>query len=563
MELVPVDEVARIISSVREFCRAKTDSEILSGLFSNKTEESNEFPEYLHDALRNYDQNECLAMVTQNKLAPAQAIVLLIAFYRGTLKETQWIGYNIVHYLGIMCKSGTHEAKTPLALHAFMLLNGFSQNLHACSAAHSALVAALASSAPKEAVKHGLLAAQCGNIRVFLHDQEALCRLNLEVPTGILDLATASILNKALGNPLVLTTNIVSAAEVDSVSFTEVEGERNVLWTEPAGDKFYYLFTQASQPSLKPALSVIKISDALFSVDISKVGMPRFYTFTKGYCVSDLSFGIDPFEVRPYIEIDEPVFVLEDSYSGKANISHFLLDKVPRLLAYKAMQPKGGVVLLCEDQPYYRSVLDDLGINSVVVPGEQRFSIRTPLLFLMSTMFNHFDHPANHALPRTLVELRKAFGVGEKPSGSARILISRADAKGRQVTNWAETEDLFREHGFKSVILSALSFKEQKELFVDAAYVVGVHGAGLTNVLFAPASCRVLEILPPLVASSTYWGTASGIGQRYQAFIADDPEMPRPDYRKWRHNSSNNRRDVRIDIQRLRLALRSFIADDV
>ena len=63
---------------------------------------------------------------------------------------------------------------------------------------------------------------------------------------------------------------------------------------------------------------------------------------------------------------------------------------------------------------------------------------------------------------------------------------------------------------------------------------MGVHGAGLSNAWFCRSGqARLLEILPPLCATSDYWKLAMAKGLRYDAFVADDPELERPDYATW------------------------------
>ena len=47
-------------------------------------------------------------------------------------------------------------------------------------------------------------------------------------------------------------------------------------------------------------------------------------------------------------------------------------------------------------------------------------------------------------------------------------------------------------------IRDRFSISEQVELFRTASHVIAAHGAGLTNVLFAPADVRILEIRPEL-----------------------------------------------------------------
>lgn len=74
-----------------------------------------------------------------------------------------------------------------------------------------------------------------------------------------------------------------------------------------------------------------------------------------------------------------------------------------------------------------------------------------------------------------------------------RILISRRFALERRILNESQIFAKLRPFGFKLVVLEDLSFREQVMLFSNATHIIGVHGAGLTNLLFAINAC-VFEI---------------------------------------------------------------------
>ena len=57
---------------------------------------------------------------------------------------------------------------------------------------------------------------------------------------------------------------------------------------------------------------------------------------------------------------------------------------------------------------------------------------------------------------------------------------------------------MLKKYKFRKVYLEQFSIREQVELFRTASHVIAAHGAGLTNVLFAPAEARILEIRPEL-----------------------------------------------------------------
>jgi capsular polysaccharide biosynthesis protein len=100
-----------------------------------------------------------------------------------------------------------------------------------------------------------------------------------------------------------------------------------------------------------------------------------------------------------------------------------------------------------------------------------------------------------------------------------------------------------------------MTARQQMRVFGEASHVVGVHGAGLTNVLFCAPGTRVLEILPALCAAPSYWVLSTQIGHRYHAVVADDPELPRPDYSTWSHRVEYNNRDLVMPAERLLAAL--------
>ena len=79
-----------------------------------------------------------------------------------------------------------------------------------------------------------------------------------------------------------------------------------------------------------------------------------------------------------------------------------------------------------------------------------------------------------------------------------RIYISRKLAVRRHLSNENEIMPMLRKHNFRKVYLEKMTIMEQVELFRRASHVISAHGAGLTNVLFAPKDARILEIRPEL-----------------------------------------------------------------
>ena len=100
-----------------------------------------------------------------------------------------------------------------------------------------------------------------------------------------------------------------------------------------------------------------------------------------------------------------------------------------------------------------------------------------------------------------LAEFQRVFasvrrGLRHRPDLPRRLLVARDRAENPRLET-AETDMLHRvaaEHGFVPVHFETMDFRDQAEAMFNAEAVIGVHGAGLANLLFGRNSLRVLEI---------------------------------------------------------------------
>lgn len=86
-----------------------------------------------------------------------------------------------------------------------------------------------------------------------------------------------------------------------------------------------------------------------------------------------------------------------------------------------------------------------------------------------------------------------------------RIYISRKDARLRRVVNEDELLEALIPLGFKSVSFTNMTVAAQAAIMKKARLVVAPHGAGLTNLAFAPNRIDVLELHSRDYYSSTFW----------------------------------------------------------
>ena len=121
------------------------------------------------------------------------------------------------------------------------------------------------------------------------------------------------------------------------------------------------------------------------------------------------------------------------------------------------------------------------------------------------------DHPVNFNnnptksilnIPDWIIKwLRKKYLTNIKNSNNflsyEKIYIDRkieVNIDNRKIINDEEVKSFLIKQGFEIVSLENYSFKEQVFLFNSAKIIIGLHGAGLTNVIFSKIRTKIIEI---------------------------------------------------------------------
>jgi hypothetical protein len=85
-----------------------------------------------------------------------------------------------------------------------------------------------------------------------------------------------------------------------------------------------------------------------------------------------------------------------------------------------------------------------------------------------------------------------------------RLLIARRGPT-RTIQNLDQVQDCLSKYGFETVYVEGLSLKEQILLFQSAAFIVGAHGAALSNLLWCAPGTKVLEFMPAVEMRPFFW----------------------------------------------------------
>jgi hypothetical protein len=101
------------------------------------------------------------------------------------------------------------------------------------------------------------------------------------------------------------------------------------------------------------------------------------------------------------------------------------------------------------------------------------------------------------------------------------LFLDRRPKYGRRLANGAEIERILHKYDFETVFCEDLPYAEQIGLLSQVRNIVGIHGAGLTNLLFSDIpSVRCLEILPESYLNPHYYWMLQMTGaERYDAIV--------------------------------------------
>ncbi|MFO1080512.1 MAG: glycosyltransferase family 61 protein [Reyranellaceae bacterium] len=129
------------------------------------------------------------------------------------------------------------------------------------------------------------------------------------------------------------------------------------------------------------------------------------------------------------------------------------------------------------------------------------------------------DALASFKLPAAMACLRADLlgPSASAPGGSRprRLRVVRPAAFARELVNEPEIAALTERYGFETVVPETLSMREQATLFASAEAVIGVKGAALTNIIFAPESCHLIVLSPSDFIDMFFWDIASVLGIGY------------------------------------------------
>jgi Glycosyltransferase 61 len=217
------------------------------------------------------------------------------------------------------------------------------------------------------------------------------------------------------------------------------------------------------------------------------------------------------------LRVEDCVVSLRTAYEG--NYWHLFDDVLARLaqLDEFGVAPETPVVVsrTLWERPYFQHLLarGPLQTRTWIVQGRLDF-VRARRSYVSKSV------PPDRARFERVLHL---IGAEATPSRrERRLFVRRAEGQARSLRNSDELERIAAGAGFEAIEPGELPPEEQITLFSEARSVVGVHGAGLANVLFrAGCPLDVLELLSPTWFGPQYFWLARAFGYGYRPILGE------------------------------------------
>ena len=241
-------------------------------------------------------------------------------------------------------------------------------------------------------------------------------------------------------------------------------------------------------------------------------------------------YAFDPFnspnpypKTLKYINPNKKILRVDEAISIRYswhNYYHFFIDTLAQFyLADYLDIPKHIPVVIpaqAKDLHYVKSFINlnkQLSVRPIIWQESNEFVLvknKTYLLKDFSFSIDAIKHTLNSFLDCSF----------QKDSGERKIYLKRDSAKRRSITNHSEVEHFFLSKGYEVIDSEKMTLEDQIKTFSSASKIIGLHGAGLTNIIFRNGRrLELTEIFPEGDEPKFYEILSSLLGFMYNKIL--------------------------------------------
>jgi hypothetical protein len=213
----------------------------------------------------------------------------------------------------------------------------------------------------------------------------------------------------------------------------------------------------------------------------------------------------------------KPVAIIYELWSS-TNYYHWICDSLPRLLLLKKNNIECTILLPNPTPDYVKQTIKWFGFNNIIeIEKDSIYKIDNIIVPDLTAAIAAQNESLMKEVRKAL--LSKYNIINSRPSSNTisihRVYSSRKSARFRKVDNESAVINLLEKYNFIIVDFDNYSFLDQLELMSNSNFLIGVHGANLTNMMFMQEESVIIEIMNKEVFNPCYYHLSSGLNMKY------------------------------------------------
>lgn len=258
---------------------------------------------------------------------------------------------------------------------------------------------------------------------------------------------------------------------------------------------------------------------------------------------------------------EKKIFVNDDKFLCIHNMwssgyHHWVCDVLIKLCELGEKTKEYTLVLPANYPDFAKESIRAFPLKKIIYLAPKTGVFAKTATFIGNPRSGYFHPEKIQILKNHLLSYSEKKNDGSQKGGNSRIYISRESAKLRRIINEKEVIEVLKKKGFIILKAETLSFWEQVDIFKNCKYLVSIHGAGLTNMLFMDRGARVMELVRKPTEDHPYFNLSyfhmtKALGLQYFQFhcnfLPNEPNIPL------------DRRDMIVNIERFEMRVDKFL----
>ncbi len=202
---------------------------------------------------------------------------------------------------------------------------------------------------------------------------------------------------------------------------------------------------------------------------------------------------------------------------GDCNYYHWTVENLPRIRLMEEAGISADCYFLPGRHPFHRDSLELFGIASKAqILANDHTHVQADELVITSMVRSEITAENASFLYQRMANTNWSK---TKSTNRLRIYVARRPRSWRHVVNERMLLAELSKYGFQRYFLEELPLRTQIQLFQQAEFVIGPHGAGLTNLVYCNAGTKVIEIGSPIRPLGFFYFIAHHRGLPYLSFF--------------------------------------------